>query len=705
MSKQIQLNKQVVLLVSALGLGAVAYLASQFFFGSSSNASSKHTPDVPQSKAQQITEENPSNFAKTMKKQDRKVVIFYGSQTGTAEDCAERLAKQCKKRFNVPALVLDIEQCGMEYLDQIPEDSIAIFVMATYGEGEPTDNAQMFWEFLDSDSPQFSHGEDLNNLRYFIFGLGNSSYTYYNWVSKTVDTKLTEFGATRIGELGLGDDEKSLEDDFEAWQEEQLWPLFGEAIQADAASQDSNAMPETTYKVVELDQTNNGSSHVYCGELGDLSQIAWGAKKPYPAPITSRDLLNGSDRHCLHLEVNISGTDIKYNTGDHIAIWPTNSEDEVFRLARAFDLEDKLDTIICVTAADESSAKKSPFPQPTTYRAMFRHYLDICQMPSRDVLKMVAPYAPTPEAADTMNKLASDKEEHRRVVSDSARNLAEVLHYASTGSAFRVPGDVLVECFSRLQPRYYSISSSSSESPSSVSVTAVTLKYRPDPTPERTVYGVNTNYLWAVHKSLHDDDEAIQVETEYFVQGPNGSYFDEKLKAAKLPVHIRQSNFKLPVDDTKPVIMVGPGTGVAPFRGFVRERAYRKKNQAKSIGPTILYFGCRRQDEDFLYKDEWPALFNELGGSSRLVTAFSRETDRKVYVQDKLCENGQETWDLIANQGAYVYVCGEAKRMAKDVQAAITGFAKQYGGLDDTAAADYISNLRDAGRYQEDVWA
>ncbi|KAI7860075.1 hypothetical protein BDC45DRAFT_564088 [Circinella umbellata] len=694
MSKQLQANKQITLLISALGLAAVGYLASQYFFGSSTSDTIDNT--TGKSTEQNKGENDPSNFVETMKKQNRKVVIFYGSQTGTAEDCAERIGKQCKKRFGVVPLVLDIEQCNMKLLDQVPEDSLAIFVMATYGEGEPTDNAQEFWDLLEN--PEYSEGDDLRNLRYFIFGLGNSSYTYYNWVCKTVDEKLTGSGATRIGELGMGDDEKSLEDDFEAWQEEQLWPLFGDALQVDAASQDSSAVADTKYKVVELEEPEG---HVYSGELGDLSVAEWGAKKPYPAPITSRDLLSASDRHCLHLEVDISNTGMTYSTGDHIAIWPTNSEDELFKLAHSLGLEEKLDTVIRVTATDETSAKKSPFPQPTTYRAMMRHYLDICQIPSRDVLQMLVRFAPTPEAGETIKKLATDKDEYKRVVVDAVRNLAEVLDY--TGAVFQIPGDVLVESFGRLQPRYYSISSSSSESPNTVSVTAVTLKYRPEPTPERTVFGVNTNYLWAVHKNLNDDDEAIQVETEYSVTGPNGDYFNDKLNTAKLPVHIRQSNFKLPTDDTKPVIMVGPGTGVAPFRGFVRERVHRKK-QGKQIGPTILYFGCRRQDEDFLYNEEWKELFNELDDTSKMINAFSRETDKKVYVQDKLKENGEETWNLLQNNASF-YVCGEAKYMAKDVQKAIIGFAKQYGGLDDAAAEEYVSKLRDTGRYQEDVWA
>lgn len=145
-------------------------------------------------------------------------------------------------------------------------------------------------------------------------------------------------------------------------------------------------------------------------------------------------------------------------------------------------------------------------------------------------------------------------------------------------------------------------------------------------------------------------------------------------------------------------------TGVAPHRAFVRERAFQKRN-GKDVGKTLLFFGCRRSDEDYLYNDEWPELFDTLGGESRIINAFSRETDKKVYVQDRLRENGSEVWDMLDKQHAYIYVCGDAKRMAKDVQSAFIEFAQQYGGQSPEEAEQYVKNLRSKGRYQEDVWA
>lgn len=620
--------------------------------------------------------------------QNRKVVIFYGSQTGTAEDYAQRMAKEIKKRYGQNPLVYDLEVVDMKFLDQVPEDALALFVMATYGEGEPTDNAQAFWDLLQEDEPEFSEQHSLEHLRYCVFGLGNRTYEYFNQAAKVVDEKLAAAGATRLGERGEGDDDGSLEDDFVNWQEG-MWPILAENLEAG-----EDAGETATWVVDELVE---GDEAVYFGELGNKAQSSFDAKKPFPAPIVSRDLLRGCDRHCLHIDIDIAGSGLSYTTGDHVAIWPSNNDVEIMRLAAAVGLSNKLDTPISVRAADPSAAKQSPFPTPTTYRAALRHYLDICQPPSRQALQALLPFCDSP----SLQKIVDDKEEHKRVVLDAVRNLAEVFEYCEIQPA--IPAPILIECFSRLQPRYYSISSSSSESPNTVSVTAVTLQYNPEPTPERTVYGVNTNYLWAVHSAVHPSSDNPSEGPTYDIQGPHGEYFDKDTREARLPVHIRASTFRLPSAE-KPVIMIGPGTGVAPFRGFVRERAFQKK-QGQKVGTTVLFFGSRRSDQDYLYADEWPELFSTLGGQSRIITAFSRETEHKVYVQHRLKENAAEMWDLIYNAGASVYVCGDAKRMAKDVNNAIVDFAKDMGGMDETAAVEYVSNLRRNGRYQEDVWA
>jgi NADPH-ferrihemoprotein reductase len=438
-----------------------------------------------------------------------------------------------------------------------------------------------------------------------------------------------------------------------------------------------------------------------------ISKIVYDAKRPFLAPVTTRELFHGTDRHCLHVDIDVSDSNLGYTTGDHVAIWPTNNEIEVSRLASVLGLTDKLDAVLSVKAIDPTAPKKYPFPVPTTYRAIFRYYLEICAPISRQVLNSFAEYAPNEQAKATLVKLASDKDEYRVHVGDACRNLGEVLQLVTgndpTPGLFQtVPFDLIVETINRMQPRFYSISSSAKENPKVISATVVTLAYEPTPTPGRTVYGVNTNFLYGIHMQ----NEALNNQENipaYELSGPRQSYLGPDGICRNLPVHVRHSQFKLPRNPSVPVIMVGPGTGVAPFRGFVRERVLDKRN-GKTVGPTILFYGSRNQASDFLYADEWPELFETLGPESRIVTAFSRDQPQKIYVQHRLQEQGQDLWQLL-QKGAYIYVCGDAKSMARDVNQTFVNMGVEFGGMDNIKAQDYVKSLRTTGRYQEDVWS
>ncbi|KAI8339389.1 hypothetical protein BC941DRAFT_372385 [Chlamydoabsidia padenii] len=703
-----------LILLGTIGLGAIAWYARNKFFGVSGNKTSSNIASSSTSKnnVKPAPSKPERNFVKIMQQQGRRCIIFYGSQTGTAEDYASRLAKECSQKYGVSAMAADIELYDLSYMDTLPEDHVVFFIMATYGEGEPTDNATEFWELITNDSPEFSTSSSdndtpLKNVRYVVFGLGNKTYEHYNSVGRTVDKHMQQLGALRIGERGEGDDDGSLEEDFLAWQET-MWPAFCQALGVDENSAQSGPR-QATFVVEEL--TTYDQALVYHGEIAERLnseqvKVIYDAKQPYNAPITTRELFQeGGDRHCLHVDIDISGTNLNYQTGDHVAIWPTNNDVEVNRLASILGLSEKLDTVVMVKAVDPAASKQYPFPVPTTYQAIFRHYIDICAIPSRQALMSLVEYAPTEKSKAALLALANDKDNYRHAVSDAVRNLGEVLQYVmgDSDSAFAsVPFDLIVECVSRLQPRYYSISSSSKEYPTMISATAVTLEYKPDTTCERTVYGVNTNYLWQIHAKVHQVDDGRSYPV-YSLNGPRGTLLAPDASHVKIPVHVRRSQFKLPRNSSAPVIMVGPGTGVAPFRGFVRERVLQKK-EGKSVGPTILFFGCRHSQKDFLYADEWPALFGELGEGSQMITAFSRETDQKVYVQHRLQEHGQQMWDYL-QQGGYIYVCGDAKNMARDVQSTFVSFAHLYGGKSEDAANAFIKQLRTTGRYQEDVWS
>jgi NADPH-ferrihemoprotein reductase len=258
-------------------------------------------------------------------------------------------------------------------------------------------------------------------------------------------------------------------------------------------------------------------------------------------------------------------------------MWPTNNEDEVLRLASLLGLTDKLDAVVAVKAIDPAASKQHPFPVPATYRAIFRHYLDICAPASRQSLLPLVEYAPTEAAKETLKLLATDKDEYRIKVGEAVRNLGEVLELSlggtasAPGSFAAVPFDLIVESISRLQPRYYSISSSSKENPTTIAATCVTLAYQPETSPERTVHGVNTNFLYRMHlQSQGQQDETLPV---YDLAGPRQSYLNAEGRACKVPVHVRRSQFKLPRNSNVPVIMIGPGTGVT------KKKKKRKKEK------------------------------------------------------------------------------------------------------------------------------
>ncbi|RIA87265.1 NADPH-dependent cytochrome P450 oxidoreductase [Glomus cerebriforme] len=699
------------------GVLAVLYLYKDTLFGNNKKvvASQQSISNNQTLKPIVSPPKKNKNFLKRMKETDKNVILFYGSQTGTAEDYASRLAKEGQQRFGLNTMTVDIEDCDMTLLDKFPNDYLAFFLMATYGEGEPTDDAVDFWELINSESPEFSEGmsieeKPLSSLRYVVFALGNKTYEHFNAVGRMVDNKLTEFGATRIGERGEGDDDGSLEEDFLGWKEN-MWKAVCEVMQVDQSKVETGGHI-ATYKITELETYD--SNKVYYGEYSEHALMINGtrptydAKNPYPSPIVdSRDLFSPSltDRNCVHMELDITGSGIYYETGDHVAVWPVNAEQNVERLLKILGLWEKRDTVVTVESTDPSASKKYPFPVPTTYATIFRHYLDIHALTSRQFIATLANYAPTEAGKSKLTTLGQDKEAYRIEVSDAYLTLSEVLESISPNGKplDSIPLDLIIETLPKLQPRYYSISSSSKSTPTKIHITATVLTFNPTSAPHKTVYGLATNYLLQVHRKMRNIHHP-EILPNYLYSGPRNKLYDEKNNTIKLPIHVRRNNFKLPKNLKTPVIMIGPGTGVAPFRGFVIERTLYK-TQGEEVGDTILFFGCRRRDEDFLYESEFTKLFETLGESGKLITAFSREMANKVYVQHKLMENDSHIWNLIYNHGGYFYVCGDAKNMARDVNNALIQIAQSLGGMDENSATNYVKDLRSKGRYQEDVWS
>jgi NADPH-ferrihemoprotein reductase len=549
------------------------------------------------------------SIKKRMQQTGKNCIIFYGSQTGTAEKFARRLAKETTTRFNLQNMIADLDDFDFDDLNALETQQLAIFVLATYGEGEPTDNAISFYNFLkrNANLPDgAAANRSLSQFRYVAFGLGNSSYQFYNSMILRTDEMFRSCGATRIGEVGLGDDGKgTLEEDFSQWKEKALIAIAEHFRLQELEHEFKPDFEVTESQVIQI-------SDVFLGEpnKAQLRNKIYGPftpQNPFPATIVeARELFSSKDRNCLHLEFDVSNTTLKYDTGDHLAVSPVNSELEVDRFLRVFGLHQRKGQIIEIRSYDPSV--KVTIPSKTTYEAAARHYLDIGAAVTRQLLTSLSALTVREQTRSELIRLGSDKESFQREIAHRRLNLGQALSLIAPGYAFEeIPYSFILENVGRLQPRYYSISSSSLVSRKRISITAV-VDYAKSAEGDFEFRGVNTSYLFALKSNFQattpvsmptPSAEASVFQQTHQISGPRGSF----LQPTAL-IHVRQSKFRLPRNPSTPVIMIGPGTGVAPFRAFVQERALQCQ-AGRGVGRTILFYGCRRRDEDYLYKEEW----------------------------------------------------------------------------------------------------
>lgn len=469
--------------------------------------------------------------------------------------------------------------------------------------------------------------------------------------------------------------------------------------------------PITYEPRIDISEVSVDKKDIYLGELsekqlyGQTGRVAYNEKNPYAAPIaTSRIISSVPNHNCVHMEFNLSEVPaLRYQTGDHLAVWPVNPENEIERLFRLLGLDELERTKPIKIESKDTATSTLCLPSLTTKEALLKYYLEICALASRDFLIMLAQYAPTQSAIEKLLRFGQDKEAFRNEIAAHCLSIGRVMERVEPEAKWtKVPFSIFVESFGRLQPRRYSISSSPLVQPRQPAITVIAnnrqVGLQKDAQQATTQFmGLTSNFLLA-HERNYKGAEKLSEMVAYDLNGPR-----EKLANGKLFIHIKRSTFKLPLNPMIPIVMIGAGTGIAPFRGFVQERA-RIAELGKPIGKMLLFFGCRSEGTDFLYREEWFHWERKLGENLEVITAFSREpSQEKVYVQQRVRQEGEKVGQILDDRGV-VYICGAAA-MAREVrQRLVDILAERKGMALEEVDEKVMTKMKKAGLYQEDVW-
>lgn len=546
----------------------------------------------------------------------KEVTVLFGSQTGNSQGLAKKLSGKLQEQ----GFQVTLSSMGDFKPNTLKKVQTLLIVASTHGEGDPPDNALPFYEFLHS-----KRAPQLEELRFGVLALGDTSYEFFCQTGKDFDKRLEELGGKRL--VDRADCDVDFDDQAAEWMNNVL---------------------------TALNSLKGASSAAAGGAAGVSAPAAAGAESeysrtnPFQAEVLENLNLNGrgSDRETRHLEISLEGSNLEYEPGDCLGVYPENHPRLVDELIEAMGWQPE--QLVPIHKTGEQRPLKE---------ALSRHY-EITVL-TKPLLEQAAKLRP---GSGLEELLAAGREQQLRDYIGGRDLLDLVQDYALKG----VPAGEFVAILRKLPARLYSIASSPKAYPDEVHLTIRTVSYEAH---GRNRYGVCSSYA---AERLQPGDQ--------------------------LPVYIHNNpNFKLPQNPDTPIIMIGPGTGVAPFRAFLGER-----EETGAAGKTWLFYGDQHFSTDFLYQTDWQRWLKE-GVLTRMDVAFSRDTDQKVYVQHRMLEKSKELYQWL-QEGACVYVCGDEKKMAHDVHAALAAILEKEGGFGPDEAAEYITRMQQDKRYQRDVY-
>jgi sulfite reductase (NADPH) flavoprotein alpha-component len=585
------LNRLLPTLTEAQKMWLSGYLTA------SQSTSAEGTPDV-----------STSAPAQTKQTVSKDVTILYGSQTGNAQGLAENTGKTLEaKGFNVTVSSMnDFKPNNLKKLENL------LIVVSTHGEGEPPDNALSFHEFL--------HGRrapKLENFRFSVLSLGDSSYEFFCQTGKEFDVRLAELGGERL--YPRVDCDLDFEEPANKW----LKGVIDGLSEAKGHSASAAVPAEAPAGTSPYSRTN-----------------------PFKAEVLENLNLNGrgSNKETRHLELSLEGSGLTYEPGDSLGIYPENDPELVDLLLNEFKWD----------ASENVTVNKEGETRPLREALISNFEITVLTKP---LLKQAAELT----GNDKLKALVENREELKAYTQGR-----DVIDLVRDFGPWNVSAQEFVAILRKMPARLYSIASSLSANPDEVHLT-----------------------IGAVRYEAHGRER----------KGVCSVLCSERLQPGDtIPVYLQSNkNFKLPQDQETPIIMVGPGTGVAPFRSFMQER-----EETGAKGKSWMFFGDQHFVTDFLYQTEWQKWLKD-GVLTKMDVAFSRDTEEKVYVQNRMLEHSKELFQWL-EEGASFYVCGDKTNMARDVHNMLVEIIETEGKMSREQAEGYLAEMKKQKRYQRDVY-
>uniref|UniRef100_A0A672NQA8 Methionine synthase reductase n=1 Tax=Sinocyclocheilus grahami TaxID=75366 RepID=A0A672NQA8_SINGR len=687
-------------------------------------------------------------------------LILYGSQRGQAQSIAEEICQQAAEH----GFTADINCLSNQHKYNLDSEiRPVVFVISTTGDGDPPDTAQKFVRKIKNKSLPHNH---FSHLHYALLALGDTNYANFCNGGKTIDSRLQQLGAKHFYATGHADDGTGLEVVVDPWIEG-LWDALKKTFSSMATSdqQDTdlsdctqddfhkNASGQEKYKsdlevdlhLLKLSETDSQKGKAITSDSIDVETLSTVlvASLKQSVPLLSESALNvpalpasylevrleqvstegetvPSDKDGYHevsiskavqltqddavktaisLELDISN--LAYQPGDAFDILCPNRASEVEELLLRLDLQTQKNCAVQVNLLKNSTAKiPLHIPQNGSLQFILTWCLEIRSAPKKAFVRALADFTQNSSEKRRLLELCSKEgsADYNSFVRDANVCLLDLLR---AFPSCLPPLSLLFEHLPKLQPRAYSAASSSLQHPGKVHFVFNVVEFPARPEhPART--GLCTGWL-ADHVSS--------------ILRPLGTVLaSERLGTSAPPkVHVRprpSGTFHLPADPSVPVVMVGPGTGVAPFIGFLQQREKeREANQEATFGETWLFFGCRHKDKDFLFREELER-FAHNGTLSHLIVCFSRDepdaagtVNRPTYVQHNLSLHAKNVASILLKDKGSLYVCGDAKNMAKDVNDTLLEIIGNELQIDKLDAMKTVAGLREEKRYLQDIWS